>query len=63
MSVMDLFSRKIIAWNISGKPDVDLVMDAFKKAYNKREQPQGLLFHSEREPNILRSLSESYWIL
>lgn len=46
--VMDLFSRKIIAWNISGKPDVDLVMDAFKKAYNKRKQPQGLMFHSDR---------------
>ena len=29
--VMDLFSRKIISWNISGKPDVDLVMTAFKE--------------------------------
>ena len=33
--VMDLFSRKVIAWSISSKPDVDLVMDAFKKAYDK----------------------------
>lgn len=32
--VMDLFSRKIIAWNISAKPDADLV---------------GLMFHSDRE--------------
>ena len=31
---MDLFSRKVIAWNISAKPDVDLVMTAFKKAYD-----------------------------
>lgn len=31
--VMDLFSRKIISWNISGKPDVDLVMTTFKKRY------------------------------
>lgn len=31
--VMDLFSRKIISWNISGKPDVDLVMTTFKKGY------------------------------
>ncbi|WP_442858721.1 DDE-type integrase/transposase/recombinase, partial [Anaerotignum lactatifermentans] len=37
--VMDLFSRKIISWNISGKPDVDLVMTAFKKAYKKRNAP------------------------
>ena len=27
--VMDLFSRKVISWHISGKPDVDLVMTAF----------------------------------
>lgn len=45
---MDLFSRKVIAWNISGRPDVDLVMQAFRKAYTKREQPQGLMFHSDR---------------
>ena len=45
---MDLYSRKIISWNISGKPDVDLVMTAFKKAYKKRNAPLGLLFHSDR---------------
>ena len=37
--VMDLFSRKIISWNISGKPDVNLVMNTFKKAYTKRNAP------------------------
>ena len=46
--VMDLFSRKVIAWSISSKPDVDLVMDAFKKAYDKRNRPVGLMFHSDR---------------
>jgi len=46
--VMDLFSRKVIAWNISSKPDVELVMNAFKKAYEKRNQPIGLMFHSDR---------------
>lgn len=46
--VMDLFSRKVIAWNISSKPDVELVMNAFKKAYAKRKQPIGLMFHSDR---------------
>ena len=45
--VMDLFSRKVIAWNISAKPDVDLVMTAFKKAYDKRNCPKGLMFHSD----------------
>ena len=46
--VMDLFSHKIISWNISGKPDVDLVITAFKKAYTKRNAPLGLMFHSDR---------------
>lgn len=46
--VMDLFSRKIISWNISGKPDVDLVMTTFKKAYVKCNCPSGLMFHSDR---------------
>ena len=46
--VMDLFSRKVIAWNISAKPDVDLVMTAVKKAYDKRNCPKGLMFHSDR---------------
>ena len=46
--VMDLFSRKVISWNISAKPDVNLVMTAFKKAYDKRKQPNGLMFHSDR---------------
>lgn len=41
--VMDLFSRKVISWNISSKPDVDLVMTAFKKAYEKRNHPEGLI--------------------
>lgn len=45
---MDLFSRKVIAWHISSKPDVDLVMSAFKKAYEKRNAPYGLMFHSDR---------------
>ena len=33
--VMDLFSRKVISWHISAKPDVDLVITAFNKAYQK----------------------------
>lgn len=45
--VMDLFSRKVISWHISGKPDVDLVITAFIKAYDKRNSPLGLMFHSD----------------
>lgn len=37
--VMDLFSRKVISWHISAKPDADLVRIAFNKAYQKRNCP------------------------
>ena len=44
--VMGLFSSKVISWSLSGKPDADLVMTAFKKAYDKRNSPLGLIVSS-----------------
>ncbi len=35
--VIDLFSRKVISWNLSDKPDTALVMNAFQKAYVKKK--------------------------
>ncbi len=46
--MIDLFSRKVIAGHISAKPDVELVMTTFKKAYKARNTPYGLMFHSDR---------------
>ena len=46
--IIDLFSHKVIAWHVSAKPDVDLVMTTFKKAYESRNAPYGLMFHSDR---------------
>ena len=46
--IIDLFSRKVISWHISGKPDVNLVLTAFRKAYERRNSPSGLMFHSDR---------------
>lgn len=46
--IMDLFSRKVIAWYISKKPDVELIMTCFRKTYEKRNAPYGLMFHSDR---------------
>ena len=46
--VMDLFSRKVISWHISSKPDVELTLTAFRKAYESRKCPYGLMFHSDR---------------
>lgn len=48
--VMDLFSRKIISWHISARPDVDLVMTAFKKSLCETERP--LWAHVPLRPGI-----------
>lgn len=46
--VIDLFSRKVIGWQLSSKPDADLVISAFKKAWSERNCPEGLMFHSDQ---------------
>ena len=46
--VMDLYSRKVIAWHISANADSELVTTAFRKAYEKRNAPYGLMFHSDQ---------------
>ena len=46
--IIDLFSRKVIAWQLSDKADSQLVIETFKKAYRNRNCPQGLMFHSDR---------------
>lgn len=46
--IIDLFSRKVIAYNISGKPDSALVIETFISAYKLRNAPFGLMFHSDR---------------
>ena len=61
--VIDLYSRKIIAWHISANADVELVITAFQKAYKKRNAPYGLMFHSDREPSTQPLHFVSFWIL
>jgi putative transposase len=46
--VMDLFSRRIIGWHIDKRMTTDLISKAMIKAYNLRQPPKGLVFHSDR---------------
>ena len=46
--VIDLFARKVIGWNLAAKPDVELTMIAFQRAYQSRNVRYGLIFHSDR---------------
>lgn len=42
------FFQKIISWNISSKPNADLIIQTFQKTYHSRNYPAGLMFHSDR---------------
>jgi putative transposase len=46
--VMDLYSRRIVGWHIDKRMTTDLVNKAIIKAYNLRQPPKGLVFHSDR---------------
>ena len=50
--VMDLYSRRIVGWHIDKRMTTDLVSKAMIKAYNLRQPPKGLVFHSDRSSNI-----------
>ena len=47
-SIMDLYSRKIIAWTLSERLDVSCVVDTITKAKAHRKIDRPLLIHSDR---------------
>lgn len=65
--IMDLFSRKIIAWKLSLKIDTALVKDTFLKAFYSRKPSTSLIFHSDRGSQytsfIFRKLLDSFDII
>ncbi len=46
--VIDLFSRKVLAYRIASSNDIELVISTFDAAFFSREQPENLLFHSDQ---------------
>ena len=47
-SIMDLFSRKIIAWTLSQTLEVSCVIDTIGKAKARRSTELSLIIHSDR---------------
>jgi len=45
--IIDLFSRKVIAYHIDNNQETPIVEKAFQDAYRSRNAPSGLLFHSD----------------
>jgi putative transposase len=46
--VMDVYSHRIVRWHIDKRMTTDLVSKPLVKAYNLRQPPKGLVFHSDR---------------
>ena len=47
-TVIELYSRRVIGWSISERPDADLVVKALNMAYEQRGHPSGVMFHSDQ---------------
>jgi putative transposase len=62
--IMDLYSRRIVGWAISKRMTTGLICQAMIMAYNLRQPPRGLVFHSDRGSQYTskqhRKLLESY---
>lgn len=46
--ILDLFSRKVIAYRLSPKKDKYFAINTFKDAYVSRGEPKNLMFHSDQ---------------
>lgn len=54
-TVMDLFSRKVIAHRLSSQNNNKLTVNTFKDAFESRNRPKGLTFHSDQGSNYTSS--------
>ena len=54
----ELFSIKVISWLLADKPDSNLVIDSFKKAYRSRNCPQGIMFPEETNCRTYYNLTD-----
>ena len=45
--ILDLFARKVVAWKLGSRPDVELVKETFMNAHEVRK-PKELMFHTDR---------------
>ncbi|XXF08306.1 IS3 family transposase [Pseudomonas sp. D2-3] len=60
--VLDLYSRRVVGWAMSAKPDAELVIKALDRAYEMRGRPQGVLFHSDQGSQYgSRSFRQRLW--
>ena len=46
--VIDLFTRRVVGWSMSPRPDAELAARALDMAYEMRGKPEGVMFHSDQ---------------
>lgn len=46
--ILDLFSRKVLSYRISNTIDTALSLTTFDDAFQQRQQPNNLMFHSDQ---------------
>lgn len=46
--ILDLFSRKVIGWQVSKRIDSELTLDALAMAISRRKPGRGIIHHSDR---------------
>lgn len=47
-AILDLFSRKVVAHRVSPKNSTYLTTSTFRQAFQRRNAPQSLMFHSDQ---------------
>jgi transposase InsO family protein len=47
-AILDLYTRKVVGWNMSGNIDTALVAGALRMALIRQAPPEKLIFHSDR---------------
>lgn len=52
-TVMDLYSRRILGWSLAAHRKTELTIAAMRHALNRREIPEGMIFHSDRGTEYL----------
>jgi putative transposase len=57
--VIDLYSRRVVGWAMSARPDTDLVTDALIMAFQRRRPDRRVVHHSDRG-SIYTSLAFSH---
>lgn len=58
--IIDVFSRKVVSYHISGKNSTQLAKTTFKKAYETRCPEEGLLFHTDNGSNYISNTFMEY---